>query len=179
MLWELFRTFLMIGFVSFGGGYAMIPVIEMEVAKHGWMTTQEFTDVIAIAGMSPGPIATNSAIFVGYQTAGLSGALVSAAGMVLPSLSIILLVATVFYRLHKNKSVKSAFYGLRPIITGLIIYAAIRFAISNEVISMVFSWHMVSLLSIFSLSLIGLFRFRMHPAFVILLSGLAGITFFG
>ncbi len=67
MLWELFRTFLTIGFVSFGGGYAMIPVIGAAVEKNQWMTGQEFIDVTAVAGMSPGPIATNTAIFVGIK----------------------------------------------------------------------------------------------------------------
>lgn len=177
LIWDLFWTFFMIGFVSFGGGYAMIPVIELEVSRHGWMTTQEFTDVIAIAGMSPGSIATNSAVFVGYQTARLPGAIVSALGMMLPSLAIILIVATIFYRASSSKIVQSAFYGLRPIITGLIIYAAIRFAISNEFFGAL-SWYTFSLLFIFVLSLFALLRLRMHPVFVIMLSGLIGIAFY-
>lgn len=178
LLWELFITFLMIGSISFGGGYAMISIIEMEVTGHGWMTTQEFTDVIAVAGMSPGPIATNSAIIVGYTTAGLSGAIVSALGMVLPSLVIIFFVATFFRKFSDNKIVKGAFYGLRPIITGLIIYAAIKFAISNDIISMKLSWHMVSLLFIFVISLLALIKLKWHPAFVIVLSGLVGIALY-
>ena len=176
-LWELFSTFLMIGFVSFGGGYAMIPVIEIEVSNHGWMTTQEFTDVIAVAGMSPGPIATNSAIFVGYKTAELPGAIVSALGMVIPSLLIILIIATFFFKLNENRFVKSAFYGLRPIITGLIVYAAIRFAITNDVIGSL-SWHTVGLVSIFGLSLFALIKLKMHPIFVIVLSGICGVIFY-
>lgn len=176
-LWELFETFFVIGLVSFGGGYAMIPVIEAEVSKHGWLTTQEFTDVIAIAGMSPGPIATNSAIFVGYQAAGLTGAIVSAFGMVLPSLAIILIVATFFYKANKNRMVQSAFYGLRPIIVGLIIYAAIKFAISNQVVGPL-SYYTLSLLLIFAISFFALLRLRMHPVYVILLSGLVGVTFY-
>jgi len=174
MLWELFLTFLYIGFISFGGGYAMIPVIEMEVSKHGWLTTQEFTDVIAIAGMSPGPIATNSAIVVGYKTAGWAGATASALGMVLPSLIIILVVASFFYRINQNRLVKSAFYGLRPIITGFIVYAALRFAVSNEVIGVI-SWYSLSLLVIFAASFFALVRFRVHPVFVISLAGMVGI----
>ena len=133
-LLALFWTFLLIGAVSFGGGYAMIPVIEAEVSKHGWMTTQEFTDVIAVAGMSPGPIATNSAIFVGYHTASLPGAVAATIGMVLPSLAIILIIASFFFKFHQLPIVQSAFYGLRPIITGLIIYSAIHFALSNQLI---------------------------------------------
>ncbi|MEQ6377881.1 chromate transporter [Bacillaceae bacterium S4-13-58] len=178
ILSELFLTFLMIGFVSFGGGYAMIPVIEMEVSNHGWMTTQEFTDVIAIAGMSPGPIATNSAIFVGYKTAELPGAIVSALAMVIPSLLIILIIATFFFRFNEKPLVKSAFYGLRPIITGLIVYAAIKFAISNDVLSTEVSWHTLSLLMIFGLSLFALIKLRMHPVLVIALSGIVGVVLY-
>lgn len=177
ILIQLFSTFLIIGFVSFGGGYAMIPVIENEVTNHGWMTTQEFTDVIAIAGMSPGPIATNSAIFVGYQTAGLPGAIVSALGMIIPSLLIILVVAAFFFRLNENRIVKSAFYGLRPIITGLIVYAAIKFSITNHVIAN-FSWHTFSLFAIFIASFYLLVKVRLHPIIVIALSGIFGIVIY-
>ncbi|WP_342536354.1 chromate transporter [Sporosarcina sp. FSL K6-3508] len=171
---DLFRTFFMVGLISFGGGYAMIPVIEMEVTSHNWMTTQEFTDIIAIAGMSPGPIATNSAVFVGYHTAGLSGAIVSTAGMVLPSLIIILLVSIFFTKANKHPIVQSAFYGLRPIIVGLIIFAAIKFAISNQLIGS-FSLHSLTLLAIFIVSFISLIKFRVHPALVIITAGIFGM----
>ncbi|MFB9829796.1 chromate transporter [Lederbergia wuyishanensis] len=178
ILIDLFLTFFKIGLVSFGGGYAMIPVIEAEVvSKHDWMTTQEFTDVIAVASMSPGPIATNSAIFIGYNTAGLPGAIFSTIGSVLPSLIIILIIAMFFYKMHEHKLVKSAFYGLRPIITGLIIYAAISFAISNHVIGAI-STHTFILFTIFSLSLFALIRLKMNPILVIFISGIAGIIFF-
>lgn len=178
MLWSLFWTFLLIGFISFGGGYAMIPVIEMEVSKHGWLTTQEFTDAIAIAGMSPGPIATNSAIFVGYKADGLAGAIVSTIGMVIPSLLIVLIVAIFFYKAHQHKMVRSSFYGLKPVVTGFIFYAAIRFAVSNHVIDSL-TWHTASLLLIFAGSLLALLRFHVHPLMVILVSGLVGILFYG
>lgn len=177
VLLELFWTFLMIGFVSFGGGYAMIPVIEMEVSNHGWMTTQEFTDVIAIAGMSPGPIATNSAIFVGYQTAALPGAIVSAVAMVIPSLLIILVIATFFFKFNELKIVKSAFYGLRPIITGLILYAALNFAVTNNVIGEL-SFQTVSLAAIFGLSLFALMKWKLHPIIVIALAGVFGVVLY-
>ncbi|MBO1514077.1 chromate transporter [Metabacillus bambusae] len=177
ILFELFWVFLLIGFVSFGGGYAMIPVIEMEVINKGWMTTQQFTDVIAIAGMSPGPIATNSAIFVGYQVNGITGAIAAGLGMVIPSLLLVIIIATFFYRISKNKHVESAFYGLRPIITGLIGYAAIKFAISNHLLDS-FSWYSGSLLAIFALSLFSLIKLRLHPALVIVMSGVLGAAIY-
>ncbi|MFD2670318.1 chromate transporter [Marinicrinis sediminis] len=179
MLWDLFITFFMIGFVSFGGGYAMIPLIQEEIVhNHGWMTAQEFTDVIAVAGMSPGPIATNTAIFIGYNQMGLTGAVLSALGMILPSLMIILAIGAIFYKIQKSMMVKSAFYGLRSIITGLIVYAAILFAVNNGLVSSI-SWHTFSLILIFGLSLLALLRYRIHPVYVIVMSGLVGVTVYG
>lgn len=178
-LWELFRTFLMIGFVSFGGGYAMMVPIGQQVSLHQWMTEQEFTDVIAVAGMSPGPIATNSSIFVGYKVGGIAGAIAAATGMVLPSLLIVLVVAAFFYRLNQNYWVKAAFYGLRAIITGLILYGAIRFGIRNGLIGNEISVYMIISLVLFAAALIALLKFRMHPLYVIVLSGLVGIACFG
>jgi chromate transporter len=178
LLLELFFTFLMIGAVSFGGGYSMIPMIQEEVVvRHQWMSLEEFTDVIAVASMSPGPIATNSAIFIGYQQAGVMGAIISTLGTVLPSLIIILLVAAFFIKLHNHRTVKSAFYGLRAVITGLIIYAAIVFA-GHSYIATVFSWHSFSLLIIFSLSLYALIKLKIHPLPVIIMSGVIGAVIY-
>lgn len=178
MAWDLFTTFFMIGFVSFGGGYAMIPLIQEEVViRHGWLTLQQFSDIIAVAGMSPGPISTNSAIMIGYQQLGIWGATVSAIGMTLPSLLIILIVATIFYKINENTIVNSALYGLRSVITGLIIYVTIIFAVNNGVIAAL-SWHTISLMLIFLVSLLLLFKFKMHPIFVIVLSGLVGIALY-
>lgn len=178
MLWELFRTFLTIGFVSFGGGYAMIPVIGDQVEKHQWMTGQEFMDVTAVAGMSPGPIATNTAIFVGYKAAGLPGAIVSTLGMVLPSLIIVIVVATFFYKVYKHKNVKSAFYGLRAVITGLIFYGAIKFGLNSKMITLDITSYTVVVWIIFALSLFALLKLKTHPFYVIVLSGLVGMAVF-
>lgn len=178
LLWELFKTFFVIGFISFGGGYAIIPVIELEVIRHEWMTTQEFTDIIAVAAMSPGPIAANSAVLVGYSAAGVIGAITAFLGMVLPSLILVLIVAMFFQKLNHYRVVKSMFYGLRPIVTSLIIYAALKFALSNNVISMNISWHTLSLLLVFGLSLVALLRLHWHPVYVIVLSGLVGVVLY-
>ncbi|MFB7139537.1 chromate transporter [Gottfriedia sp. NPDC056225] len=177
MFWQLFWTFFKIGLISFGGGYAMLPVMERESSFHGWMTIQEFTNAVAIAGMSPGSIAINSAIFVGYRTAGLTGAVITTCGILFPSLISILILATVFFRFHKHKLVKSAFYGLRPVTTGLIIYSAIRFSLSNNMISHL-SWYTLSLILIFAISLFSLFRLKIHPICIILFSGLIGILIY-
>lgn len=178
ILLELFITFFLIGLVSFGGGYAMIPLIQEEVVnRHGWLNIQQFSDIIAVAGMSPGPIATNIAIFIGVLEAGFLGGTVAAIGMVLPSLIIILGVGMVFFRIYKSTWLQSSFYGLRAIITGLIIYAAIIFAINNGLVSSL-SWFTASQLLIFAGSLAALLFYRKHPAIIILLSGLIGIAIY-
>ncbi|MDQ6420627.1 chromate transporter [Paenibacillus sp. LHD-117] len=178
ILIELFLTFLMIGFVAFGGGYAMIPIIQQEVVdRHGWMTIAEFTDMIGVAGMSPGPIATNIAIFVGMHQAGLGGAIVAALGMVLPSLMIIVAVGAVFFKIHQNKWMQSSLYGLRSVITGLILYAAFMFAVRNGLVTSL-SWFTLSQVLIFAGSLAALLIFRKHPLSIILISGLIGIAIY-
>ncbi|WP_409345224.1 chromate transporter [Paenibacillus sp. MBLB4367] len=178
MLFQLFWTFFKVGLVSFGGGYAMIPIIENEVASHGWLTPERFAEVTTLAGMSPGPIAMNSAIYVGFQTSGLAGATAAALGIVLPSLIIVVAAAAFFYKAHQHKLVKSAFYGLRPIVTGLIVYAAIRFASVNGVFGGL-NVHTAFTLGIFAFALYAIAKLRMHPVYVILLSGVAGAAVFG
>ncbi|TCZ73758.1 chromate transporter [Paenibacillus albiflavus] len=176
-LLHLFYTFMKIGFVSFGGGYAMIPVIEQEASRNGWMSISEFTDVIAIAGMSPGPMAVNSVIFVGYHTAGLAGAIVSAAGMVVPSLLLVILVATCFYKVNENRWVRDFLYGLRAVVTALIFYGAIRFAQSNGMISH-FDMDAFLLFTLFVICLFVLVRTKVHPLLVIVASGVVGVIIF-
>ncbi len=177
MLWGLFVTFFKIGLVSFGGGYAMIPLIEKEAIDHHWMGTELLTTAIGLAGMSPGPIATNLSIFIGYQTAGLPGALISTFAVILPSMLIVVTIAAFFFKVYQHKWVKSAFYGLRPIVTGLILYAAIHFGIANG-LTLTYNWHTLSLLLIFIASLIALMKYKMHPLFVIVLSGLVGTALY-
>lgn len=172
--WELFKTFFMIGLFSFGA----VPVIELKAVKYGWMTTQQFSDIFVVAGMSPGPIAANSAILVGYSVAGTPGAIISLLAMILPSLILVMIIATLFQYLNHYKVVKSMFYGLRPIVTSLIIYAAIKFTLLNNVIRTNISWHTLSLLLIFGLSLVALLKLHWHPVYVIILSGLVGITLY-
>lgn len=177
MLWDLFVAFVKIGFVSFGGGYAMIPVIEYEVQRHGWLTTPQFTDVIALAGMSPGPLATNAAVFVGFKTAGLLGAIIAGVGISLPSFLIIILLSLYLARISQHPLLQSAFYGLRPMITGLICYAAIRFAMQNQIIGGANGFDGAGVLIM--LGALGVLLFtKIHPVFVILLAGVAGVMIY-
>jgi chromate transporter len=178
VLWELFQTFFIMGFVSFGGGYAMIPIIESAVTEYGWMSSEQLTNIIAIAGMSPGPVAANSAILIGYTTAGISGALVSAIAILLPSLILVIGVAALLLKLHHMPVVEKMFYGLKPIVTSLIIFAAIKFAIPNNLVSTDLSLRSISLIIIFGLSLFALLKLRWNPVYVILLSGLVGVALY-
>lgn len=178
VLLELFQTFFIMGFVSFGGGYAMIPIIESAVTEYGWMSSEQLTNIIAIAGMSPGPAAVNSAILIGYTTAGLSGAVVSAIAILLPSLILVITVAAFFIKLHHNPVVEKMFYGLKPVVTSLILYAAIKFALANNLVAIDLSFRSISLVIIFGLSLFALLRLRWNPVYVILLSGLVGVALY-
>jgi len=179
MLIDLFLTFFMIGLLSFGGGYAMIPLIQEEVLyRHRWMDASQLSDIVAVAGMSPGPIATNIAVAVGYQQAGTVGAIVSSLAMILPSLALILLAGKLFFRYRDNELIKSSFFGLRPTVAGMIVYAAIVFA-QNSGITARMTWFAWSQLLIFAGSLFALIFLRKHPFYVVVLSGLVGIAVYG
>ena len=120
-LWSIFYSFLKIGAFTFGGGYAMIPLIEAEmIQKRGWLSREEFINQLTIAQSVPGPIALNTAVFVGYKTRGLKGALAALVGVIIPSFVIILLIATYFTDFKDNPTVAAAFKGMRPAVVALI-----------------------------------------------------------
>ncbi len=118
---QLFWSFFQVGLFSFGGGYAALPLIQAQVVDgHGWLTMSEFTDLITISQMTPGPIAINSATFVGTQIAGLPGAVIATIGCVFPSCIIVSLLAFLYYRYQKLTAIQGALYGLRPAVVALI-----------------------------------------------------------
>ena len=121
VLIKLFFAFFKIGLFTFGGGYAMIPLIQEEVTKNGWLTAEEVIDIVGIAESTPGPIAVNLATFVGTSQMGFLGALVATVGVILPSFIIILLIAIIFKKIMDNKYVKSILKGINPVIIGLIL----------------------------------------------------------
>lgn len=125
ILAQLFLTFFKIGIFTFGGGYAMLALIQQEITTRGWMTAQEFVDVVGIAEMTPGPIAVNAATFAGYRIMGLPGALVATSAVVLPSLISVLIVSKVWEKYKNSKGVQWSFAGIRPVIVGLVGAAAI------------------------------------------------------
>ena len=117
---ELFWVFFLIGAFTFGGGYAMIAMIQQQVVSRGWMSTESLIDFVAIAESTPGPIAVNMATFVGTQMGGFFGAVCATLGVVLPSFVVILIVARCYTAFRKNKWVRSAMSGLKPAVVGLI-----------------------------------------------------------
>ncbi|MBQ3174162.1 MAG: chromate transporter [Alistipes sp.] len=122
LLVEIFWTFLKIGAFTFGGGYAMIPLIQHEVINHRrWLREGEFVELLTIAQTAPGPIALNTAVFVGYKLRGYRGAIMAVLGVVVPSFMIILVVAMFFADIRDNVWVDAAFKGMRPAVVALIV----------------------------------------------------------
>ncbi len=123
-IWALFITFLKIGAFTFGGGYAMIPMIQKElVEKKRWLTEEDVLEIVAIAESTPGPIAVNSATFVGYRVGGFRGALCATIGVVLPAFCVISLISLALRQFQENKAVQYAFYGIRAGVLALIVRA--------------------------------------------------------
>ena len=131
---QLFISFVQIGALSFGGGYAAMPLIQQQVVTlHGWLSPAEFTDLITIAEMTPGPIAINSATYVGYTVGaqagnawcGILGAALATFAVCLPSLTLMLLITRFFLRLKQNPVVEGAMKGMRPVVIGMIASAAL------------------------------------------------------
>ncbi len=123
-LWKVFATFFKIGAFTFGGGYAMIPLIQHEaVEKNGWISDDDILEIIAIAESTPGPIAINSATFVGYRTCGVLGAMCATLGVVLPSFVIILAISYVLRQFQELKAVQYAFNGIRAGVLALLVKA--------------------------------------------------------
>lgn len=118
---ELFLSFLQVGLFSIGGGYAAMPLIQNQVVTtHGWLTMEEFTDLITIAEMTPGPIAINSATFVGIRIGGFGGALIATLGCILPSCFIVSILAFIYYKYKGMSALQSVLASLRPAVVALI-----------------------------------------------------------
>ena len=168
---KIFWEFIKIGAFTFGGGYAMIPLMEREVVnKYRWLTIGQFTDLIAISEMTPGPVAINSATFVGYKVAKFWGAVVATMGVVLPSFLTIWAIASVFFQFQNNPTVQAAFKGLRPAVLGLIIVAAL--SISKTSILAGYKSLLIVIGTVIVLSI-----FKIHPILVLITCAIIGIVF--
>ncbi|MEW9097011.1 MAG: chromate transporter [Clostridiaceae bacterium] len=172
LLFELFLSFLKIGAFSFGGGYAMLPLIEREIVNNkGWITFTEFTDIIGISQMTPGPIAINSATFVGYKIGGIWGSIFATLGVVSFSFLLISIATHYIIKFKESKVMKASLMGMRPALIGLIIAAFLSLAkesykdFKSIIISLIVA---VMLLSK-----------KIHPILVIVAAGILGIIFYG
>jgi chromate transporter len=167
MILQLFTIFFKIGAFTIGGGYAMIPLIEAEiVTKKGWVTKEDFLDLLAIAQSAPGVFAVNIAIFIGYRLRGVRGCLVTALGAILPSFLIILCIALFFLRFKENPTVEAIFKGIRPAVVALIAAPTFNLAKAAK-INRYTIW-----IPIISALLIWLLGFS--PIWIILLAGIGG-----
>ena len=186
---QLFLTFLKIGAVSFGGGYAMIPLIQDEVITNGWLSSQQILNFIAVSESTPGPIAINMATFVGASQGGLFGAMCATLGVVLPSFIIILTVASVIKGLLKFAGVKAFIDGIRPVVIGLILGTAITifmqviFAFENIKTSTInFDYKALIIFTIVALiSIITKKKFKksISPILLIIISAVLGLILYG
>ena len=176
----LFFTFLKVGAFTFGGGYAMLPLIEEEVVRHGWMSVEELVNFVAVSESTPGPFAINISTYVGAQTAGFAGALCATLGVSLPSIIVILIVARVYDRFRRSRIVEGCLGGLRPAAIGLIgaasvsVGAAVFFPSGITVQGFTAPAFYVSL-AVFALALFLTSR-RIHPIMLILISAAVGIA---
>ncbi|NCB63771.1 MAG: chromate transporter [Clostridia bacterium] len=168
-LLEIFFVFFKIGLFTIGGGYAMLPIIQKEVVEtKGWMTDEEFLDAISLTNSLPGPLATNSATFVGYRVRRVPGALAAVLGAATPSVVIILLIAMVFTNIMDYPVVQYVFDGVRPAVVALILYAVIKLAKSAK-ITQYFNW-IVAIAAFVMIAVFGL-----HPIIVVVCAAVYGI----
>lgn len=168
---NLFLSFFQIGMFSIGGGYAAMPLIEEQVVRiHGWLSMAQFSDLITISEMTPGPITLNSATFVGLQVAGLPGAIVATISTIIPSFIIVSTLAYVYYRYSSMSIIKGVIEGLRPTVVALIATAGLTI-VMNAIGGVDKAFN--ALLIVISLFLVR--KYKKDPILIILLSGLAGV----
>lgn len=171
LLFKLFMTFFKIGAFTIGGGYAMLPLIQREVVEeNNWLTSDEFVDILAIAEVTPGPVAVNTSTYVGYKKAGFKGAIICTLGTVLPSFTIILLIVTFFWGYRTNPIVDKVFLGIRPAVSALIFSAVYKLAKTMK-----FNKAMVIGAALTVLSIL---LFDLSPIIIILVSSIGSIIYF-
>ena len=176
-LLQLFWSFCQIGYTSFGG-MSMVPLINEEMVSHGWMTASEVSDIVAIAEMTPGPIAVNSATFVGTKIGGVPGALVATAGCILPACILVTLIAKLYLKYRNLAVLQSVLGSLRPAVVAMIASAGILILISafwgGTVDLAMTNWLMVG---IFLGAFLLLRKTKMNPIAVMVLAGAVNLVF--
>lgn len=170
---ELFYTFFLIGLFTFGGGYAMLSLIQNQVVvNHQWITAQEFTDMIAISQMTPGPIGINSATYVGYAVSGnFFGSLVATIAVTLPSFLIILTICRLYLKFKESNIFGELLKTLRPVVIGMIAAAALILVTPDNFIDTI-SW------VLFAAAFVAAYWIKLNPILIIILSGIAGFLIY-
>ena len=174
---ELFLTFFKIGLFTFGGGYAMLPMIQTEVLGNGWMTAENLVNFVAVSESTPGPFAVNIATYVGSETAGIFGSVCATLGVVTPSFIIILLVAKFITAFRKSTIVNGCLYGLKSAVIGLIAAAFVSMAITVFFETGISAVQFTESFIIFCVMTVLLFAKKLSPVLIILSSALSGIAF--
>lgn len=166
---QLFYTFFVIGMFTFGGGYAMLSLIQNEVVvKHAWLTAQQFTDIVAISQMTPGPIGINSATYVGYSvTESIFGSIVATVAVSLPSFIIVLFICKLYTKFKESNVFDSVLKALRPIVIGMIAAAAAILVTKDNFIDWT-SW------ALFAAAFIAGQWFKVNPILTIIVAGAIG-----
>ncbi|MBQ4238978.1 MAG: chromate transporter [Ruminococcus sp.] len=177
----LFLEFFKMGALTFGGGYAMIPFIEETVLRHGWMTTSELVDFIAVSESTPGAFAVNISTYIGSEVGGIIGALLATLGLVLPPFLIIILIAKVYEKIRENRLVQGAMMGLKATVVGLI--AATVLSVGQEIffseginLAVLQSANFYVSLIIFAAALFLLLYKKLNPILIIAGSAVVGIV---
>lgn len=171
LLIKLYLAFLKIGTFSFGGGYAMLPFIQKEIVeKNNWISMSEFTDIIGISQMTPGPVAINSATFVGYKISGVIGSIIATLGVITTSFILVTVINKLLDKFKESKGIKAALLGMRPVLIALIIYAFIDLAKEAY----------IDIKSIIITLIIGaiLLSKKVHPILVIVIAAVLGLLFY-
>lgn len=182
---QLFFSFLQVGMFSFGGGYAAMPLIQGQVVTaHKWLGMSEFTDLITISQMTPGPIAVNSATFVGIKIAGIPGALVATFGCILPSCIIVTVIAKLYLKYRNMAMLQGVLNSLRPAVVAMIASAGISILITafwGNAAAIALAGTKWSLVVIFVVCIVLLRKIKMNPIWVMVLAGVmkVGISFIG
>ena len=173
---RLFISYLKIGFFGFGGGYAMLSLIQNEVVvQNQWMTNAEFADIVAVSQMTPGPIAINSATYIGYTVAGFWGSVVATVAVCLPALTLMILITRFFLLLRDNRYVKGAIAGMRPIVVGMIGAAALllMFPKTSEGASFIDGWSW----ALFAIAMVAALK-KFNPILLIVAGAVAGVAIY-
>lgn len=178
----LYLAFVQIGLFSIGGGYAALPLIQQQVIEiHNWLSVEEFTDLLTISQMTPGPIALNASTFVGTKVAGLLGAIVATLGCITPSCIIVITLAYFYYKYSNLKIVKKVLNTLRPVVVALIGSAGASIVISafwgQKNIGSLKEINKISVI-LFMFCFFILQKFKLNPVIVIIFSGIIGVVIY-